>query len=297
MLRDDRRGSGPPTAVRPMDDGEFAAARKQWSRDRARAVGWGGRAIPSGYECEFVARLPGEIVAACQRMDIPPPEVEVAWRCDMRVAAGVDALARRELSDLGIRTTGRWMPTFDFIYWLDWAELRERVLLVGLVASVRGFPDDYAITPHRLHHMQSLLQALGAAGHRHIAAVLVGDRLTGMAGGPRQGAQTIDEMGAHWLRRSSYWLDISWEEEAQAVFDHLVAGWWTAGRWGRDAGIRIGPFPGRRKVTSAELERAASLMRAGQMSVAKIARLSGVSLPTIRKYLTPDGQPRREFPD
>lgn len=48
-------------------------------------------------------------------------------------------------------------------------------------------------------------------------------------------------------------------------------------------------------MTPETLDRAASLMRVRQLPVREIARLSGGTPNTLYRYLTPDGQPRREF--
>ncbi len=46
------------------------------------------------------------------------------------------------------------------------------------------------------------------------------------------------------------------------------------------------------KLTPEQLDRAASLMRARQLTVREIARLSGMTPNTLYRHLTPDGQPR-----
>ena len=50
---------------------------------------------------------------------------------------------------------------------------------------------------------------------------------------------------------------------------------------------------GRRpKITDAQLDRAAELMREGQLTVREIARMAGVSTTTLYRHLAPDGSRR-----
>ncbi|MCY4522678.1 MAG: recombinase family protein [Caldilineaceae bacterium] len=79
------------------------------------------------------------------------------------------------------------------------------------------------------------------------------------------------------------------EFERNLISERTKAGLTAARARGRKGGRKP-------KLTPEQLDRAAGLMRARQLTVREIARLSGVTPNTLYRYLTPDGEPRAGAP-
>ena len=79
------------------------------------------------------------------------------------------------------------------------------------------------------------------------------------------------------------------EFERNLISERTKAGLAAARARGRKGGRKP-------KLTPEQLDRAASLMRARQLTVREIARLSGVTPNTLYRYLTPDGERRSGAP-
>lgn len=75
------------------------------------------------------------------------------------------------------------------------------------------------------------------------------------------------------------------EFERNLISERTKAGLAAARARGRKGGRR-------RKVTDAQLDRAAELMREGRLTVREIARLADVSTTTLYRHLAPDGRRR-----
>ena len=79
------------------------------------------------------------------------------------------------------------------------------------------------------------------------------------------------------------------ELERKRISERTKAGLAAARARGRKGGRRT-------KVTSAQLDRAAELMRARHLTVREIARTVGLAPNTLYRYLTPDGERRGDTP-
>jgi DNA invertase Pin-like site-specific DNA recombinase len=79
------------------------------------------------------------------------------------------------------------------------------------------------------------------------------------------------------------------ELERKRISERTKAGLAAARARGRKGGRK-------RKVTPEQLDRAAELMRARQLTVREIARTVGLAPNTLYRYLTPDGERRGDTP-